>query len=273
MRSLEHERRAIREYVELEAPEEKVTHLEKVTTERLFDRKLDAWDVWTDKDRYWVITNPTNLYLQSEFRSLDFAISFHVGLTARVMAGARPRVSEEEQRRFLAVWRQWTEAAEALDNADEAEHFQAVGMRCRECLLAFIRTVDKDDMLPSGRDAPKHSDFVAWAELIAERVAGGQHAERLRGYLKSVSKATWELVNWLTHATNAVRFDAQIALDATENVLSAFGTALIRLERGIPDRCPSCSSYRLTSDYRSDLDRYVTICDACEWTEPQPSGS
>ena len=67
----EHEERYIREYVELEAEEEKVTHLEKLASENLFDRKLDAWDVRTNKDRYWVITNPTNLYSQKLFPSLE----------------------------------------------------------------------------------------------------------------------------------------------------------------------------------------------------------
>jgi hypothetical protein len=60
----------------------------------------------------------------------------------------------------------------------------------------------------------------------------------------------------------------QITLDATQNVLSSFGLALVRYERGAPDRCPSCSSYRLTADYRPDLGLdppYVSLCQACGW--------
>ena len=34
----------------------------------------------TTKGRWWVITNPTNLYSQELFPSLDYAISFHVGV-------------------------------------------------------------------------------------------------------------------------------------------------------------------------------------------------
>src|SRR5690349_18689662 len=55
------EARAIREYVEWQARGEKVRHLEKVTSERVLGRKFDVWDVQTDKERYWVITSPTNL--------------------------------------------------------------------------------------------------------------------------------------------------------------------------------------------------------------------
>lgn len=265
-----HEERAVREFVELEARGEKVTHLEKVKTERILGRKLDAWDVRTDKDRYWVITNPTNLYSQALFPSLDYTISFHIGLMERVWARQAPPVPDEQRRRLAAVWRRWAQAAEAIDDADEAEEFQAVGMRCRECLLEFVRAVVKPEMLPHGEVAPESGNFIRWAELIAGAVAPGQSAEALRGYLKASAKTTWQLVSWLTHAANANRLDGQIALDATQNLLATFGAALVRYERGSVDRCPQCSSYRLSSDYRPDLDAsrpYVTGCESCGWPE------
>src|SRR5882672_3743811 len=82
--SPEHEERQIREYVESQAHPETVVHLEKLRTEQLRTRTLDAWDVRTDRDRYWVITNPTNLYSHVHFPSLDFTISVHVGITERI---------------------------------------------------------------------------------------------------------------------------------------------------------------------------------------------
>ena len=48
LKSPEYEKRRIREYVEWQATGEKVRRLEKVATERLHGRKLDAWDVQTD---------------------------------------------------------------------------------------------------------------------------------------------------------------------------------------------------------------------------------
>lgn len=273
LKKIPHEEQAIREYVELESDGEKVTHLEKVMTEWLHGRRLDAWDVRTNKDRYWVITDPTNLYSQTDFPSLDYTISFHVGVTTRMMALREPRGSEEQRDRLAGPWRRWTQAAEAFDRADEAEEFQAVGMRCREALLAFIRAADTAEMVPAGQDDnPKRGDFIRWSELIADAVAVGEGAAEIRGYLKSVARSTWQLVNWLTHATNAVRLDAQVAVDATEHALGAFGMALVRHERGAPDRCPVCSSYRITSVYRPALDidpPYVNLCEACGWSTPE----
>ena len=65
-----------------------------------------------------------------------------------------------------------------------------------------------------------------------------------------------------------------IALHATESVLVNFSMAVTRLQRGTPDRCPSCSSYRIASDFRPDLDRepgYVSVCESCGWSD-DPAG-
>jgi hypothetical protein len=35
-------------------------------------------------------------------------------------------------------WRRWQQAFEAYEAGDEAENFQAVGVRLRECLVSFI---------------------------------------------------------------------------------------------------------------------------------------
>jgi len=86
VQSPEHEKRQIAEYMELEAPDEEVTHLEKVGSERVFATRYDIWDVPTDRGRWWVITPPTNLYSQNEFRSMDYALTFHIGLAARLRA-------------------------------------------------------------------------------------------------------------------------------------------------------------------------------------------
>ncbi len=270
-----HEEQAIREYVEWQASKENVVHLEKVTTEHLFDRKLDAWDVRTNRNRYWVITNPTNLYSQKLFPSLDYTLSFHVGVTTRMMAQRKATAADEQQDRLAAAWRRWTQAAEALDHANEAEDFQAVGMRCRECLITLIKAIANKKMVPDGQESPKASDFIHWSELIANTIARGASADEIRAYLKSISKSTWQLVNWLTHASNAARFDGHMAVDATEGVITAFGAALIRYEGGVPDRCPKCSSYRIALVYRPEENSdkpYIPICESCGWGEVEESG-
>jgi hypothetical protein len=138
-------KRAVSDYVESQARGEKVLHAEKVKSEHLLGRDHHCWDVHTNKDRYWVITSPSNLYSQRYFPSLDFAFSFHIGVTARIMTRSRGASDDAQKARLTAVWRRWEQAAETLDMAEEAEDFQAVGMKCRECLIQLVRSLAKPE--------------------------------------------------------------------------------------------------------------------------------
>ena len=262
-------KRAVSDYVEVQAPE-KVLHAERVKSERILGRDHDCWDVHTDQDRYWVITSPTNLYSQEYFPSLDFTLSFHIGVTARIMGRSRGAPDDAQKARLTPVWRRWEQAAETLDMAEEAEDFQAVGMKCRECLIQLVRSLAKPEMVPPSQDAPQRSNFIPWSELIANTVAGGVSAERVRGHLKATAKSAWELAGWLTHANGAGRHDAAFVLDATHTVLSAFGSAVIRHESESPERCPNCGSYNLDVGFNPDLTRpYVSECEECGWQSPE----
>jgi hypothetical protein len=260
-------KRAIKDYVESQARNEKVQHAEKVNSEHVVGHDYDCWDVHTNRDRYWVITSPSNLYSQRFFPGLDFTLSFHIGVTARIMALQRGAPSPSHKSRFTPVWRRWEEAAESYDTAEEAEDFQAVGMKCRESLIQFVRSLAKPGMVPEGGEAPKRADVVGWSELIANTIAGGAGNDYIRGHLKAIAKSAWQLANWLTHANGATRSDAEFVLDATHNVIAAFGTAVMRHESGSPERCPECGSYSIEVGFNPDLmpRPYVSECGKCGW--------
>lgn len=108
------ERQVIVDYLATQAPDERVDLLQKVYTERLHDITYDIWDVHTEKERWWVITNPTNLYLQSQFPNMDLALTFHVGLSLRIPRSGRHDIADLKVEPLLAAWR-------ALDQAEEAK--------------------------------------------------------------------------------------------------------------------------------------------------------
>src|SRR3954447_23107608 len=91
----------IREYVEWQSHGEQVVHLEKVKTEYVFSRRYEVWDVHLESGRWWVITSPTNLYPQELFPSLDYTLSLHIGVTARVMAHQHTDASPAEESKVL----------------------------------------------------------------------------------------------------------------------------------------------------------------------------
>lgn len=274
MDSPEHERRAIVQYFQIESPVDVVVeHAEKIHTEVLHNnRRYDVWDLHASDGQWWVITNMTNLYSKEHFPSMDHALNQHIGLIERVRAREFKitHTTEEQQDRLATSFRRIDQANDALSKADEAEDFQAVGMRCRECLLAFIREVATEAMVPEDEDVPQQGAFLLWSEMVANAVAGGSRSEEIRAYLKAVAKRTWTLVQWLTHTSNATLFDGEMAVEATGHLLVVYSYALVRYERGEPERCPVCSSYRLSSDYRPESGTsgaYVTLCESCGWED------
>lgn len=276
LESSPHEERDISEYVEwqLSKGSEKpivVEHLEPIKSEVVWGRLHKVWDVNTTDGRWWVVTEPMNLYSQEHFPSPDYMLSLHVGLMARVASRDSRRAKNGNIERFATAWRRWEQAAAAIDAAKEAEDFQAVGMKCRECLLAFVRAAQQDVSVPEGNDLPKRGDFVQWAGLLAEYAAQGAHAKDLRVFLKQLATSTWPLVNWLTHTSNAVRHDAEIVVSAANQLLDAFAGVLIRRESERPDRCPKCSSYQVQSFYIPETEQdppYLLVCMACGWEAP-----
>jgi hypothetical protein len=259
MRASKRDKDQIRNYVEDQAHEE-VVHLEKAASELVGPVRHDIWDVHCPKSRWWVVTNPTNLYDQTDFKSRDVVLTFHIGLTLRIEYAQERKVPLKPEAAILlpGSWRRWQQAVDACLIGDEAETFQAVGVRLRECLVSFIGETRNDEMVPAGQSAPKASDFKGWADLLANMLAPGDSSARLRSYLKKLVVETWEYVNWLTHAKNAARMDAEIGLKSVEHLLGMFTAARLRLARSTR-RCSVCGSYEVTAG----------VCRHCEWIDPE----
>jgi hypothetical protein len=75
-REIEH----VTEYMKSQAQDLTVQFVQKVYAENVLHIRHDVWDVHTDGDRWWVITEPMNLYSQDQFPNMDLALTFHVGL-------------------------------------------------------------------------------------------------------------------------------------------------------------------------------------------------
>lgn len=219
----------------------------------------DIWDVHYKDSRFWVVTEPTNLYDQQDFKSRDVVLTFHIGLALRMsyLQDRRVPVAPPAAVLLEGSWRRWEQAWETFEGGDEAEDFQAVGMRLRECLVSFVVEVKDEDLVPAGTSVPKDADVRGWTELLANPLAAGDSAAELRSYLKKTAVETWDYVNWLTHAKNAIRMDAEIALKIVEHLLGTYTAARLRLGRS-SIRCETCGSYRVIGGR----------CARCDWLDP-----
>ena len=263
-----HQARDIADYVEGQGRgEESVIHAELVKTEFVLTARYDVWDVHTDKNRWWVITSPTNLYSQESFPSLDYTLSFHIGLMTRVATRERPQLDQDEAD-LTIVLRKLEQVSEALEQAEEVEDYQAVGLQCREVLVALSRAISITVAIEG--EKPKAADFKNWAEAAADVLAAGSSASVTRGFLKDLARRGWDLVSWLTHAGSATYYDAIVALMATNACVDAYTMMLKKQRSGAPERCPKCSSNKITPLYRPEFETdtgYIRYCPKCDWTD------
>jgi hypothetical protein len=262
----EQEERYIREYVNSQSSKDDPARLvQKVGSHRVMGQVHDIYDVHTKSTRWWVITNPTNLYLQADFPESEQALIFHLGLGIFIAERSRAEMDEDQEEHVSTAWRRFRQALEAMDDAAESEDFQAVGIKCRDALIALGKQHRDAPWVGSVPAPPKAGDFKGWGNIFAERLAEG----RLRSYLKSLVDKTWELTVWLQHYGNATPVDADIVLESTSHLITTVSKLIRRLEVGDPERCPRCESYRLDEDIQQDEIHkgflQSTVCGACGW--------
>jgi hypothetical protein len=220
--------------------------------------RYEIWDAHTASgERWWVVTNPTNLYTQQDFKSRDVVLTFHIGLAMRLANRYEVRVMPTAEEILRGPWRRWEQAAQALEAGEEAEHFQAVGAHLREAMISFTHEVADDRLIPAGAQRPRASAVVDWLELLANHLAPGEHNTRLRSYLKALIQPTWEYIQHLVHSKNSTRMDAEIGLAAVAHLLSTFTACVLRAARKTK-RCADCQSYSLVGG----------TCRQCGWEDP-----
>lgn len=256
-------------YVENESlGEEVVQNVELVTTEIVAGEKYEIWDVTTDKERLWVISNPRNLYSQKSFPSLDYTLSFHVGLMMRV-ASQRSGADPTEPSPFDEVLRRSEQAEDLYARAVEAEDFQAVGVQLRECLLSLLPAMRRRVTVAEDIEQPQEGNFVGWYDLLMDTLCPGDANKQLRQYLKHTAKDTWNLVAWLVHDRDANRTAATIANHACAVVVGHSVQVLQRKARDFTETCPVCKSRDIRSHFDAllgdDGDDYFT-CGSCRWS-------
>ena len=93
----EAEERRIRDYVNTQSPaDDKADLVQKVGSRRILGRARDVYDVHCEHSRWWVITDPTNLYSEDDFPAMEQALIFHIGLQLFLAERERTDIEEEQ---------------------------------------------------------------------------------------------------------------------------------------------------------------------------------
>lgn len=264
-----HSEMDIATYVEGQARDEDVQHVERIKQEIVLGDAYEIWDVTTDKDRYWVITNITNLYSQKHFPSLDYTLSFHIGLMMRIRNRSN-RVDAGDPSPFDEVLRREEQAQDRHDSAVEAEDYQAVGMLLRESLISLIAALRRRTELPDEAERPQDSNFVGWSDVLMNQLCGGGSNKELRQHLKNTAKEAWQLVNWLTHTRSASNTASSIAIQSTQTVIGHFIQILEKSGSDKTELCPVCKSRHIRTHFDIAIapeGDYYMSCGVCDWTD------
>ena len=263
-----HSEMDIASYVETQARDESVQHVERIKQEIIFGDIYQIWDVITDKDRYWVITNLTNLYSQNHFPSLDYTLSFHIGLMMRLKNRSN-HIDANEPSPFDEVFRREEQAQDKHDNAIEAEDYQSVGMLLRESLISLITALRRRTDFPEGIEQPQDANFIGWVDVLMNQLCAGNSNKELRQHLKNIAKETWQLVNWLTHARNATKTASSIAIHSSQTIIGHFIQTLERSHSDTIEHCPVCKSRNIRTHFAISIPpdgEYYMSCGSCNWT-------
>jgi hypothetical protein len=258
----------IARYVEIQAQGETVEHVERIKREVVLGDSYDIWSVITDKDRWWVITNLTNLYSQKHFPSLDYTLSFHIGLMARLKSRSG-RVDANDPSPFDEVLRRGEQASDRHDSAVEVEDYQAVGMLLRESLISLTGALRRRTEVSTEFERPDDSDFNGWTEVLMNQLCAGGSNKELRQHLKNTARETWQLVNWLTHSRSANKTSSSITIHACQTVIGHFIQILERSRTDKTEACPVCKSHDVRTHYDASIPPdgdYYLSCGVCAWT-------
>ncbi|WP_433295951.1 hypothetical protein ACQPZQ_14730 [Pseudonocardia sp. CA-142604] len=268
-----HEEREIRSYVmsQPHAAGDAVNLVQKVGRRRVGGGDHDLYDVWMDSGRrFWVITNMTCLYAQEEFNDLEQVFTYHLGRNQILHEQFRPEVVGNPIDALPKPWRKYASAVNAMAEALESEDFQAVGIRCREVVLALAREYQNEDWVVITGERPKVADATGWIDLYVNSLTANK---KPRAYVKALADRVWDLAVWLQHYWDATESDAELVLGATQQLMRAFQLLLARHAEGVQVRCPDCDSYRVVEETGELVEvdgswgTYLhDECASCGWT-------
>lgn len=263
------ERQYVEEYYLGQSNKVTITFLQKVYSENIIGHRHDVWDVHASDGRWWVITNPTNLYSQTQFPNMDYAVTFHMGLCIRIPRTEQQQDTDFNIRAFSDTLNQIGQLGDALRQSQNVSDYQSIGVRCREALLSFIGAA-QDVVEWVEKDAPKRADFRAWTEILCNIMLGGSEQKERRHLIKTLMVECWMFSNWLTHAKKSTWHDAEAAQGIVESTVGMAISTIIRHVRLVPDACPKCASPNLypqegVRTEALDVLWERPICDNCGW--------
>lgn len=237
--------------------------------------EVNVWNVKTDTDGdWWVVEGaetPMNLYPQGAYYfGNDEVYSFHMGLMERMKNSFKPEgfVEALAQGTELAaqLFRKLKMASQLLDEATEVEHFNSIGVQCREALIELANEIYVPEMCTEG-EQPKGSDFKKKAELFISHCLTGSDNSDYRSCIKKLTEATWDYANKLTHSKTATVYEASTCVTLCISLITTYENVRAKVSDPFSSlSCNNCKSKSLlvVSDEVNEEDILTEIAFECQ---------
>jgi len=238
---------------------------------------VNVWNVKA-KSAWWIVEGveaPMNLYPQDAFYfSADEAYSFHMGITQRL--GARyqkefKHVLDEiplDIERIKGISRKLNLAAQQLSNAIEPEHFQSIGLTCRECLIELGKELGKRNKKLLEEKSLKSADFKGIANAFIDYYIPGEQNSDLRNYSRKFVDIAWSYCSLIVHSPNKTHPDIKIAILFTSTIVSLFENLFLKhIGFDSEMQCSECKSRDLKFIETNNRTEVVLHCNHCDHEE------
>lgn len=190
---------------------------------------------------------------------------------------AQQRLGQLKER-YPEVHEKLLSALDELSNADSAEDYQDVGLRCRDAIILFADAIYSPDFVAEGEDPPKDGDAKTRIELTLK------HFGRLAGTdtLRDLVRSCWAYSMRVQHNIGSTSDDAQRAALLTTVTIIELAILVEEatkntawMEQYGVYKCPTCGSSDLYEDtVVDDFDasgfprwhRDYLSCRQCPWS-------
>ena len=81
-----------------------------------------------------------------------------------------------------------------MQNAEEADDLQAIGVRCREVLITLVDELKINELTNDLNKQIKKADVKEQLGTLYDYLAAGNSMRKIRSHVKASAESTWELV-------------------------------------------------------------------------------
>ncbi|MBB2146823.1 hypothetical protein GM921_15070 [Pedobacter sp. LMG 31464] len=253
----------------------KVLNIQLESTYDLHDVTVHIWNVKTNKGAWWIAEGyrvPMNLYPQDAFYfSVDEVYSFHLGIMQRLQK------DEERSKNVLdeipldleqvhEIRRKLTFAADRVHIGMEPEEMQAIGLTCREALIALGIELTKRNPILVAEKELKKADFKGIAYAFIEEYAPDQKNASLRSHARKMVDMAWSYASEIVHSSHKNFPDVKICIIMAATTVSIFENLFMKyLGFDHDPRCPECGSMSIEVYHSKTEGELIEHCTKCEF--------